>query len=107
MDRIEEIRAKIGECDDIIIEQLAVRMSFIIILINAASSQIKIFFAILFLSYSNSMYYYFSELLYDFGNSYTKAFFDYNYLAFCNILTINKYIDRFTCNLIQFDNRTR
>ena len=29
MDRIEEIRAKIGECDDIIIEQLAVRMSHI------------------------------------------------------------------------------
>ena len=28
MDRIEEIREKIGECDDIIIEQLAVRMSF-------------------------------------------------------------------------------
>lgn len=27
MDRIEEIREKIGECDDIIIEQLAVRMS--------------------------------------------------------------------------------
>ena len=29
MDRIEEIREKIGECDDIIIEQLAVRMSHI------------------------------------------------------------------------------
>ena len=29
MDKIEEIRAKIGECDDIIIEQLAVRMSHI------------------------------------------------------------------------------
>ena len=29
MDRIEEIRKKIGECDDIIIEQLAVRMSHI------------------------------------------------------------------------------
>ena len=27
MDKIEEIRAKIGECDDIIIKQLAVRMS--------------------------------------------------------------------------------
>ena len=29
MDKIEEIRAKIGECDDIIIKQLAVRMSHI------------------------------------------------------------------------------
>ena len=29
MDKIEEIRAKIGECDDIIIEQLAARMSHI------------------------------------------------------------------------------
>ena len=29
MDKIEEIRTKIGECDDIIIEQLAVRMSHI------------------------------------------------------------------------------
>ena len=29
MDKIEEIRAKIGECDDIIIRQLAVRMSHI------------------------------------------------------------------------------
>ena len=29
MDKIEEIRAKIGECDDIIINQLAVRMSHI------------------------------------------------------------------------------
>ena len=29
MDKIEAIREKIGECDDIIIEQLAVRMSYI------------------------------------------------------------------------------
>ena len=29
MDKIEAIRDKIGECDDIIIEQLAVRMSYI------------------------------------------------------------------------------
>ena len=34
MDRIEEIREKIGECDDIIIEQLAVRMSHIQVIIS-------------------------------------------------------------------------
>ena len=29
MERLEEIRKKIGECDDVIIEQLAIRMSHI------------------------------------------------------------------------------
>ena len=37
MDKIEAIREKIGECDDIIIEQLAVRMSYICLLYTSPS----------------------------------------------------------------------
>ena len=41
MDKIEEIRVKIGECDDIIIKQLAVRMSHIQEIISYSRSRRK------------------------------------------------------------------
>lgn len=66
---------------------------------NAASSQIKIFFAIV----SATPYVLFYNLRY----TNAKALFDNYYFTFCHKLAVYQNVNRFACNTVKFNNGTR